>query len=43
VVNVVRRNLNSQPDAVLRQLLDLGLHPAIQAGSGRARSNRRGT
>ena len=26
VVHVVRRNLDRQPDAVLRQLLDLGLH-----------------
>src|SRR4029079_11229250 len=43
VVNVVRRTLDSQPDAILRQLLDLGLHPAIQAGSSRARSNDRGT
>jgi hypothetical protein len=27
VVHVVRRNLDRQPDSVLRQLLDLGLHP----------------
>ena len=26
VVNVVRRNLDREPDAVLRQLLDVGLH-----------------
>ncbi len=26
VVHVVRRNLDCQPDAILRQLLDLGLH-----------------
>ena len=26
VVHVVRRNLDCEPDAVLRQLLDLGLH-----------------
>ena len=31
VVNVVRRHLDRQPDAVLGQLLDFGLHPAIQA------------
>ena len=39
VVDVVRRHLDGQPDAVLRQLLDLGLHRPIQAGSDRARSN----
>jgi hypothetical protein len=43
VVDVVRRDLNRQPDAILRQLLDLGLHPTIQAGSDRPRSNGRGT
>ena len=26
MVDVVRRHLDSQPDAILRQLLDLGLH-----------------
>ena len=31
VVHVVRRHLNREPDPVLGQLLDLGLHPAIQA------------
>ena len=31
VVDVVRRHLDGQPDAVLGQLFDLGLHPAIQA------------
>jgi hypothetical protein len=31
VVDVVRRDLDCQPDAILRQLFDLRLHPAIQA------------
>jgi hypothetical protein len=31
VVDVVGRHLNGDPDPVLGQLLDLGLHPAIQA------------
>ncbi len=31
VVDVVRRHLDRQPDAVLGELLDLGLHLAIQA------------
>jgi len=39
VVDVVRRHLHRHPHPVLGQLLDLGLHPAIQAGSGWARSN----
>ena len=39
VVDVVRRHLDRQPDAIVRQLLDLGLHVIIQAGAGRARSN----
>jgi hypothetical protein len=43
VMHVVRRNLDRQPDTVLRQLLDLGLHGFIQAGSSRARSNDPGT
>ena len=30
---------NPAPDAVLRDLLDLGFHGAIQAGSSRERSN----
>ena len=31
VVHVVRRHLHRQPNAVFREFLDLGLHPAIQA------------
>ena len=31
VMHVVRRHLNGEPDPVLGQFLDLGLHPAIQA------------
>jgi hypothetical protein len=43
MVHVVRRNLNRQPDSILRQLLDLRLHAVIQAGSDRTRSNDPGT
>ena len=35
VVHVVRRNLDRQPDSVLRQLLDLGLH-AVHSSRERA-------
>jgi len=42
VVHVVRRHLDRQPDAVLGELLDLGLHPAIQADPFRARAGRPG-
>ena len=31
VMHVVRRHLNGEPDPILGQLLDLGLHPAITA------------
>ena len=31
VMHVVRGNLNGEPDPILGQLLDLGLHPAITA------------
>jgi len=39
VMDVMRRHLHRQPDAVLRDLLELCFHGAIQAGSSRARSN----
>jgi hypothetical protein len=35
MVHVVRRNLDRQPDTVLRQLLDLGLH-AVHSSRERA-------
>jgi hypothetical protein len=31
VVHVVRRHLNREADAILGELLDLGLHSVIQA------------
>jgi hypothetical protein len=31
VVHVVRRHLHGQAHSILRELLDLGLHPFIQA------------
>ena len=43
VVDVVRRHLDRQADAVLRQLLDLGLHAVHSSRERRARSNDRGT
>jgi hypothetical protein len=39
VVDVMRRHLDREPDTILRQLLDLRLHLAIQAGSHHTRSN----
>jgi hypothetical protein len=42
VVDVVRRHLDCQPDAILRQLLDLGLHAVHSSRERLGEVERRG-